>query len=173
MHRQRGVSPQHVHKYQSCPGCSSRTALPRFPIHIPTALMHTLRPDGRQKSTRHRATQIIVSLLGRLSKVCSTLTRAAARRSRPSHRPSTIRRRSTQSGIDAAAILCHHLLHRASASLSINQLILASCWSVVTHPQLLLAAAYEHQTQRNNPIVVSSVLTQRPGVGQLFGHRLP
>ena len=115
-----------MHKYQSCPGCSSRTAVPRFPIHIPTALMHTLRPDGRQKSTRHRATQIIVSLLGRLSKVCSTLTRAAARRSRPSHRPSTIRRRSTQSGIDAAAILCHHLLHRASAPLSINHSILAS-----------------------------------------------
>lgn len=110
-----------VHKYQSCPGCRLRTAVPLIYIHIPTALMLTLRPDGRRQRNATPSTQIIVSLLGRLSKVCSTLTRAAARRSRPFHRPSIVRRNSTQSGIDAASILCHHLLHRASASLSINQ----------------------------------------------------
>jgi hypothetical protein len=130
------------------------------PFH-PFSNPHTHRTDAHAPSRRTPwkyttpTTQIIVSLLGRLlSKVCSTMTRAAARRSRPSHRPSTIRRRSTESGIDAASILCHHLLHRASAPLSINQSILASC----SHPQLLLAAAHEHQTQTNNTIVVSSVL---------------
>lgn len=67
--------------------------------HIPTALMLTLRPDGRRQRNATASTQIIVSLLGRLSKVCSTLTRAAARRSRPSHRPSIVSRNSTQSGM--------------------------------------------------------------------------
>jgi hypothetical protein len=71
MHHRRGVSPQHVHKYQSCPGCSSRTAVPPIFIHIPTALMHSLRPDGRHAKTRHRQRR----LLSRCSVDCQRFAR--------------------------------------------------------------------------------------------------
>lgn len=128
---------------------------------------HTHRTDAHAPSrwtpenNTTPATQIVVSLLGRLSKGLLD-----ADKGRRPPKPSVPQTKHHPSQVHQVGNRCCFYFVSPFASQGICTSVNQSSQS--SHPQLLPAAAYEHQTQRNNPIVVSSVLTQHPGVASFL-----